>query len=59
MPVDLLTDGSGSFCRMLCPPHVQTKSAVFGRSSSLPPLVGEGGGQVCETPLPDHFDSKQ
>ena len=25
------------------------KSAVFGSSSSLPPLVSEGGGQVCES----------
>ena len=25
------------------------KSAVFGVSSSLPPLVGEGGGLVCES----------
>ena len=40
------------------------KSAVFGSSSSLPPLVGEGGGLVCEWVgradlLSDHFDSKQ
>ena len=40
------------------------KSAVFGSSSSLPPLVSEGGGQVCEWVdkvelLSDHFDSKQ
>ena len=34
-------------------PH---KSAVFGSSSSFPPLVSEGGGLVCES---DHFDSKQ
>ena len=40
------------------------KSAVFGSSSSLPQLVSEGGGLVCESvgkadlPL-DHFDSKQ
>ena len=37
---------------------------MFGSSSSLPPLVGEGGGLVCESvgkadPLSDHFDSKQ
>ena len=37
---------------------------MFGSSSSLPPLVGEGGGQVCESVgradlLSDHFDSKQ
>ena len=25
------------------------KSAVFGSSSSLPPLVSEGGGLVCES----------
>ena len=40
------------------------KSAVFGVSSSLSPLVGECGGLVCESffkadLLSDHFDSKQ
>ena len=40
------------------------KSAVFGTSSSLPPLVTEGGGLVCESVgkadlLSDHCDSKQ
>ena len=40
------------------------KSAVFGTSSSLPPLVSEGGGLVCESVghadlLLDHFDRKQ
>ena len=40
------------------------KSAVFGSSSSLPPLVTEGGILVCESVgkadlLSDHFDSKQ
>ena len=40
------------------------KSAVFGTSSLLPPLVNEGGGLVCESIgkaalLSDHFDSKQ
>ena len=40
------------------------KSAVFGSSSSLPPLISEGGGLVCESVgkadlLSDHFDSKQ
>ena len=40
------------------------KSAVFGSSSSLPPLVSPGGGLVCESIgkadlLSDHFDSKQ
>ena len=40
------------------------KSAVFSTSSSLPPLVSEGGGLVCEYVgkadlLSDHFDSKQ
>ena len=40
------------------------KSAVFDSSSSLPPLVNEFGGLVCESvgktdPLSDHFDSKQ
>ena len=40
------------------------KSAVFGWSSSLPPLVGSGGGLVYESVgiadlLSDHFDSKQ
>ena len=37
------------------------KSAVFGLSSSLPPLGGGGGGLVCESVgkadlLSDHFD---
>ena len=37
---------------------------VFGSSSSLPPLVREGGGLVCESVgkadlLSDHFDTKQ
>ena len=40
------------------------KSAVFGSSSSLPSLVGQGGGLVCESVgkadlLSNHFDSKQ
>ena len=40
------------------------KSAVFGSSSSLPPLVSEGGGLVCESVgkadlLSDDFGSKQ
>ena len=40
------------------------KSAVFGSSSSLPPLISEGGGLVCESVgkadlLSDHFDSQQ
>ena len=40
------------------------ESAVFGSSSSLPLLVSEGGGLVCESVgkadlLSDHFDSKQ
>ena len=40
------------------------KSVVFGTSSSLPLLVSEGGGQVCESVgkadlLSDRFDSKQ
>ena len=39
------------------------KSGVFGTSSSLPPLVGEGGGLVCKSvgkaDLPqEHFNSK-
>ena len=38
-------------------------SGVFGLSLSLPQLVSEGGGLVCESvgkaDLPDHFDSKQ
>ena len=39
-------------------------SAVFGSSSSLPLLVSEGGGLVCESVgkadlLSNHFDSKQ
>ena len=37
---------------------------MFGTSSTLPPLVSEGGGLVCECvgkadQLSDHFDSKQ
>ena len=37
------------------------KSAVFGSSSSLPPLVSESGGLVCESVgkadlLSDYFD---
>ena len=40
------------------------KSAVFGSSSALPPLVSEAGGLACESIgnsdlLSDHFDSKQ
>ena len=40
------------------------KSAVFGKSSSLRPLVNESGGLVCESVgkadlLSDDFDSKQ
>ena len=40
------------------------KSEVFDSSSSLLPLVSEGGGLVCESVgkadlLSDHFDSKQ
>ena len=40
------------------------KSAVCGSCSSLPPLVDEGSGLVCESVgkadlLSDHFDSKQ
>ena len=40
------------------------KSAVISSSSSLSPLVSEGGGLVCESVgnadlLLDHFDSKQ
>ena len=40
------------------------KSAVFRLSLSLPPLVGGGGGLVCESVgkadlLSDHFDGKQ
>ena len=40
------------------------KSAVFGMSSSLPSLVGGGGGLVCQSVgkadmLSDHFDGKQ
>ena len=40
------------------------KSVMFGSSSSLPPLVSEDGGLVCESVgkgdlLSDHFDSKQ
>ena len=40
------------------------KSAVFSSSSSLPLLISEGGGLVCESVvkadlLSDHFHSKQ
>ena len=40
------------------------KSAVFGLSLSLPPLVREGGGLVCESVakadlLSDYFDGQQ
>ena len=40
------------------------KSAVFGSSSSLPLLVSEGGGLVCDSVgkadlLTDNFDIKQ
>ena len=40
------------------------KSAVFGLSLSLPPVVGGGGGLVCESGgkadlLSDHFGAKQ
>ena len=40
------------------------KSAVFGLSSSLSPLIGGGGGLVCQSVgkadlLLDHFDGKQ
>ena len=40
------------------------KSAVFGSSSSLPPIVSKGGRLVCKSVgkadlLSDHFDSKQ
>ena len=40
------------------------KSAVFSTSLSLPSLVGEFGGLVCESVgkadlLSDHFDSKE
>ena len=40
------------------------KSSVFGSSSSLYPLVGEGSGLMCESVgkadlLPDRFESKQ
>ena len=30
-------------------PCFALKSAVFGSSSSLPPLIREGGGLVCES----------
>ena len=40
------------------------KSAVFGSSSSVPQLISEGGGLVCESVgkadlLSENFDSKQ
>ena len=43
---------------------VHLRCAVFGSSSSLPLLVSEGGGLLCESVgkadlQSDHFDSKQ
>ena len=38
--------------QLLFPPYKRwstLKSEAFGSSSSLPPLVSEGGGQVCES----------
>ena len=40
------------------------KSAVFGSSSSLPPLISKGGGLMCESVgkadlLSEHFHRKQ
>ena len=40
------------------------KSTVFGSSSTLPLLVGEGGGLLCKSVfkadlLSEYFDSKQ
>ena len=42
---------------------VTLKSVVFGTSSSLPPLVSDGGRQVCESVrkadlLSDYFDKQ-
>ena len=57
--VSLVTETGCSYeCAVLM------KSAVFGTSSSLSPLVSEGGGLVCETVgkadlMSEYFDSKQ
>ena len=57
----------GYFSRLPLSPHKwrsTLKSAVFGSSSSLPLLVSQVGGLVCESVgkaelLSDHFDSKK
>ena len=59
-------DKNGAILMNVYSPHKwwsTLKSVVFGSSSSLPPLVTEGGGLVCEFVgkaylLSDHFDSK-
>ena len=57
------TDRNRAVLMNVQPPHKwwsALKSAVFGSTSSLPPLVSEGGGLVCESVgkahlLSDHF----
>ena len=65
--VSLMTK-TGMFLLMFSPLIIKwwstLKSAVLGSSSSLPPLVSEGDGLVCESVskadlLSDNFDSKQ
>ena len=61
------SDRNGSVLMNVQSPHKwwsTLQSAVFGTSSSLLPLVSEGGQLVCESVgkadlLSDHFDSKQ
>ena len=50
---------------LICGGPLLSLHVVFGSSLSLPPLVSEGDGLVCESVamkadlLSDHFDSKQ
>ena len=61
------SDRNRDVCMNVQSPHKwgsTLKSAVFGLSSSLHPLISEDGGLVCESVgkadlLSDHFDSKQ
>ena len=61
------SDGNNNVLMIVQFPHKwwsTLKSAVFGSSSSLPQLISEGGGLVCESVgnadlLSDHFVSKQ
>ena len=66
LSISLVTETKGVLMNVQSP-HKRwstIKSVVFGSSSSLPPVVCEGGGLVCESvgkadQLSDHFDSKQ